>query len=138
MADGRKRPGPLEGLMLESDETAIIPSQISRHEAQKHEEDCRWCPRRARHVLDTRGCCCRIARIYLVWVLSSAVFRDVRSFMLAVWTMLVWVVSVLLYGSAFKTHEKNGNNPRSILNTDTFSWKSWQKKREINVGNSHF
>ena len=70
------------GPILVSDETTIQPSQLSRHEAQKIEEGCRWCPRRARHVSDTTGCCRRIARIYLAWAPSFAVLGDVRSWLL--------------------------------------------------------
>ena len=123
------------GLILESDESTIIPSQLSRHEAQKHEEGHRWCPRHARHVPDTRGCCRQIAQIYLAWVLSSAVLRDVRSCLLCdderdCWC---WVVAVLLYGSVFKNQGKRLTTNNSALdnNADVFSWKFWIKKRKF-------
>ena len=69
------------GLILESDKTTIQPSQLSRHEVQKHgrlslvSSSCSF-------LAPRRGCCRRIARIYLAWVISSAVFRDVRSCLL--------------------------------------------------------
>ena len=55
MADGRKRPGPLEDSFSSRTKQRFSLPNISRHEAQKHEEGYRWCPRRARHVPDTRG-----------------------------------------------------------------------------------
>ena len=105
------------GLILESDETTIQPSQFSRHEAQKHEKGYRWCLRLTRHVPDTRGCCRRIARIYLARVLSSAVFRDVRSCLLCddardCWCG--WWRSCFL-ARLSKTREKRQTTPRSII-----------------------
>ena len=46
---GLRRTHPLIGRNNDSAE-----AQFSRHEAQKHEEGYRWCPRRARNAPDTR------------------------------------------------------------------------------------
>ena len=46
-------------------------------------------------------------------------------------TAVVWVVAVLLYGSAFKNKKKRQDNPALDNNTDDFSWKSWKKKRNF-------
>ena len=133
MANGRKRPEPPE-YVLESDETTIQPSQLSRHEAQKHEEGYhRWCPRRARHVSDTRGCCRRIARMYLAWELSFAVLRDVRSCLLCddardCWCG--WWRSCFMARLA-KIREKKTNNSALDNNADVFSRKSWEKERKF-------
>ena len=71
------------GLIHESDEKTIQPSfPIIQTRSAETRRRLSWCPGRARHVPDTRGCCRRIARIYLAWVLSSAVLRDVRSCLL--------------------------------------------------------
>ena len=36
----------------------------------------------------------------------------------------VWVVAVLLHGSAFKNQEKKMNNPALDNNAEVFSWKA--------------
>ena len=135
MANGRKR-WASGGLILESDETTIQPSQLSRHKAQKHEEGYRWCPRRARHVPDTRGCCRRIARIYLAWVLSSAVFRDVTHACCVTTRVTAGVggSGLASWLGCQKTGKKRQTTPRSII-MQVFSWKSWKKKGYL--GNSY-
>ena len=45
------------GLILETDETTIQPSQGPRHEALKHEAGYRLRPRRARQVFDASPDC---------------------------------------------------------------------------------
>ena len=122
------------GPILESDETTIQPSQLPRHEAQKHEEGYRWCPRRARHVPGTRGCCRRIARIYLAWVLSSAVFRDVRSSLLCddardCWCG--WWRSSFMARLSKIGKKKRQTTPRSIITQTFFHENPGKKKRKF-------
>ena len=80
-----------------------------------------------------RGCCRRITRTYSGWVLSSAVFRHVRSCLPcddAHGFSCGW------WGSRFiarlsKTKKKKTNNPTLDNNADVFSWKSWINGRKF-------
>ena len=72
-----------------------------------------------------RGCCRRIARIYSAWVLSSAVFGDVRPCLLCDDARDCWCG---WWRSCFmarlsKISKKKTNNPALDNNADVFSWK---------------
>ena len=111
-------------LLVEPDETTIQPSPLlSRHEAQKHEEGYRWCPRRARHVPDTREGLPSPGRTNLfdlTWVHTSTVFPDVRSCLLRddarhCWCGWWWSRFVARLS---KIRTKKTNNPALDNNAD--------------------
>ena len=137
MADGRKRPGPPE------DSSSSRTKQ--RFSLPNYPDTRRRNMKKAiagvlvvLAMFLTQGCCRRIARIYLAWVLSSAVLRDVRSCVLCddardCWCG--WCRSSCFMARLSKIRKKNANNPALDNNADVFSWKFWKKRG--NLGNSH-
>ena len=55
MADGRRRSGPPEDSSSRRARQRFAPPQLSRREAQKHDEVHRCCPHRARHDHNSRS-----------------------------------------------------------------------------------
>ena len=117
MADGRKRPGPPED--SSSSQTRQRFSLLNYPDTRRRNM------KKAiagvvvvlgMFLTPGRGCCRRIAQIYLAWVLSSVVFRDVRS------CLLLYVTTSVTAGvgdgvlALWLGFQKSGNKRQSTNN----------------------
>ena len=122
------------GLLLESDETTIHPFKLSTHEAQKPEEGYRWCPRRARHVPDTRAAVAGSHESTLpgcIPLRSSGTFANDYSVTTRVTDTGVGGWRSCFMARLSKIRGKGTNNTALEINADVFSWISWKKRRKF-------
>ena len=83
MVNGRKRPGPPEdSSSSRTKQRFSLPNYPDTRRTNLKKAIAGVLVVLAMFLTPGRGCCRQIARIYLAWVLSSAVFRDVRSCLL--------------------------------------------------------
>ena len=83
MTDGRKRPGPPEdSSSSRTKQRFSLPNYPDTRRRNMSKAIAGVLVVLGMFLTPGRGCCRRVARNYLAWVLSSAVFRDVRSCLL--------------------------------------------------------
>ena len=127
MAEGRKRPGPLEdSSSSRTKQRFSLPNYPDTRRKNMKKAIAGVLVVLGMFLTPGRGCCRRIARIYLAWVISSAVFRDVCSCLLCDDARDCWCG---WWRSCFmarlsKIRGKKANNPALDDNADVFSWKS--------------
>ena len=134
MADGRKRPGPPEdSSSSRMEQRFCLPNYPDTRRRNIKKAIAGVLVVLGMFLAPGRGCCRRIVRIYLAWVLFSAVFRDVRSCLLCDDARDCWCG---WWRSCFmarlsKITKKKTNNPALDNTADIFSWKLWKKKRNF-------
>ena len=133
MADGRRRPGPREdSSSSRTKQRFSLPNNPDTRRRNMKKAVAGVLVVLGMFLTPGRGCCRRIARIYLAWVLSSAVFQDVRSCLLCDDARGCWCGC---WRSCFmarlsKIGKKKANNP-ALDNNEFFRGNSGKKQRKF-------